>query len=1807
VARRIGEVFVSVEADTSLFRTSAVTGIKKSLIGVSGNIPIRADTAEARTQIEALKRRMTDLNAKLTDVKIRADGRPAESTVRKLQLRLKELADTVASISMETDTTKLDLAIKKEEANLAKLNAQASHLTLDADEKKLASKISAMEADLAKLYEQAGHLTLDADEKRMRSKLADMERQAFHLRAALGDPDGIELNVDKAAAEAKLASLDADILVLEEHMSGLVMDANDKALLSKIYAAEAELRALRELGDIPLIADAVALDAAIANSIAKLEALRAEAADLKIGGKSDLAALAAAEGALLGLEDAAKKLDPELKAVNGKLVTGARNFGRFGLGVLTARVALFGGLSAVSGWHIALDTVIESLAVIIPALVTAAAGLLAFGVAGSDAARAVYNRLLNIHTVSDALDKTIPPMTGHLEDLHDVVRPKVWQLYGDAIAIAHDKTGLFNQLAVKTGDVVDTLAARLTVLATTSGTGLNKFLESGGRDLKEFGRIFTSLGDAFGKLIQVTERTHIAEVLLNIVGAAAKMFDMFTKLPIPILALVIGLHGIYLWSGLAATALTALLRPFGRMAASAAGAKLAGTAVKDLAAAGSSTRFQRLGAAFKDLGSNIAVLPGRVKGLASTFLNFVKGNWPSILIGVGVAALITLGIWLSRTKSRAQEMISEIDQIGKSATVFTVINVTAAQLVKTNSDLAGSQKDLNTQLRQGSFLAPAMSARFGPLGTGAQEAADRVSSLTQKHDELVGTLVTVGGHLAQVSGLFGTDGLAGAEALASVAGVKLSALESKNATVWAAAVQQIAGVVQGYAAMGVGATSVGNAINVLTISQSDQLKNMQTLNSAFDEFTKIVSGPISGFLTFANTLKRFGADAGKTGAQMTGLGSGFDTVSKKMTDASLQLQSDFQDTFNAATQMADAMRLTGVASDKQVSSIKDVVQVMIPMAGSNKAAAAEISALAQEAGGPATTNLKTLAKWAGHTVDPLGKSQKAAQDAAISFFNMSEDAKKLGNTLAQDLTKDMATAAENAVGLQGAMNEFDKDVIKGATDTAKGHKDRKTLLDDLKILNITGPQASAVLKAMTGSVDLNGREALATHKARQSINDDIAVIMKRGPVAKQDLMDMTKAIVEHGIKSDAEKSARKKLIDDLVNTGLSSKTATALVDGLIKKLQNVPKKVATDIEVHAGGTGSIVITGKGTAAGQGNIRFTAQAAEGLYVTQGTTPTADDVIARVSKGELIVPTNMVKAGAVDHLRGMIPGFKTGGFVGLDNRIGSAPGAVAGVEAKLAAKAILSGVTEAVAAARAAVAAAAGSGGGSIAAYARSFLGKIPYQFGGTTLQGMDCSGFTGMVYRHAGFKSIPRTSEAQGMWAQKSDKPQEGGLAFYHSPAGGPDPGHVAIIDKGGGQVISQGGGMGPKLMRLRGMPLLWTGVPPGGFPQAKLTGGKTSGSAQAWMHSHLPDYGWGENQWGSLQGLWTGESGWRWNARNPSSGAYGIPQALPASKMAAAGADWLTNPVTQMRWGSSYIRSVYGNPNTAYTRWLSRSPHWYSRGGLVPGYATGGQIAREGRAYLTAWKTRHGGGWGSAWGPVVLNQQIEAMAAAQHKASVLSHATGLNAGQHRHYSSVAADEAKRLKVLKHELSVERSWRTNLTASDKTLQSYINAAGTKPSLAKNVRAWHAQINQQKATIGNISKMLGWSKAHIAADVAAGRLGPGGTPLPKVTHTSGGDVTDSIGALLHSVISPFARGGMIKSFDKGGVLSPGLTMAYNGTGRNEQVGAQPVHVHFEIGSSGNTEFDAFMLRWIRRNVHVKGAGDVQRAFGEHGKGN
>lgn len=99
------------------------------------------------------------------------------------------------------------------------------------------------------------------------------------------------------------------------------------------------------------------------------------------------------------------------------------------------------------------------------------------------------------------------------------------------------------------------------------------------------------------------------------------------------------------------------------------------------------------------------------------------------------------------------------------------------------------------------------------------------------------------------------------------------------------------------------------------------------------------------------------------------------------------------------------------------------------------------------------------------------------------------------------------------------------------------------------------------------------------------------------------------------------------------------------------------------------------------------------------------------------------------------------------------------------------------------------------------------------------------------------------------------------------------------------------------------------------------------GEYQKYALSLLPDFGWDASELEPLIYLWNRESGWNPNSHNRGSGAHGIPQALPGSKMASEGSDYYTNPEPQIRWGLKYIAGRYGSPSAAWAHFQSRG--WY--------------------------------------------------------------------------------------------------------------------------------------------------------------------------------------------------------------------------------------------------------------------------------------
>jgi predicted transcriptional regulator len=165
---------------------------------------------------------------------------------------------------------------------------------------------------------------------------------------------------------------------------------------------------------------------------------------------------------------------------------------------------------------------------------------------------------------------------------------------------------------------------------------------------------------------------------------------------------------------------------------------------------------------------------------------------------------------------------------------------------------------------------------------------------------------------------------------------------------------------------------------------------------------------------------------------------------------------------------------------------------------------------------------------------------------------------------------------------------------------------------------------------------------------------------------------------------------RANLVRDIINAGNAAHDTKGQIEQMIAQVLNIPLKKAIQIYMETSGSGQIIITGTGinqrtinTTTGQVRA-FGGHTAKGGYVGVGTTPTADDVLLMASKGELVVPEWLVKSGAVNHLRGKIPGFAGGGMVGA---VINAEGQVGRAEADFGASAVQAFALSALSAERA----------------------------------------------------------------------------------------------------------------------------------------------------------------------------------------------------------------------------------------------------------------------------------------------------------------------------------------------------------------------------------------------------------------------------------------------------------------------------------------------------------------------------------------
>jgi hypothetical protein len=340
--------------------------------------------------------------------------------------------------------------------------------------------------------------------------------------------------------------------------------------------------------------------------------------------------------------------------------------------------------------------------------------------------------------------------------------------------------------------------------------------------------------------------------------------------------------------------------------------------------------------------------------------------------------------------------------------------------------------------------------------------------------------------------------------------------------------------------------------------------------------------------------------------------------------------------------------------------------------------------------------------------------------------------------------------------------------------------------------------------------------------------------------------------------------------------------------------------------------------------------------------------------------------------------------------------------------------------------------------------------------------------------------------------------------------------------------------------------------------------------AKQFAVTQMKAFGWGPSQMAALEPLWNGESGWRWNALNRSSGAYGIPQSLPASKMASAGKDWHENAFTQILWGLRYIKDRYGSPSAAYGAWQSRSPHWYAKGGIIrrPMFAMMGEEGPEAIIPLSPNRKKEAAG--------ILSQISPQVGLQSWQDKTLEFFKSLWNVAKPFYGGAAMPM---LNFVEKGIDITRSFVSGPSHGPNTPGS------------RTVNWTHAASN---ALFGNKEWMRQWALDAALHEWVHIFQKPGVFGTPWKAEGGAVDFVRMMGKKIYSMLgidyTPGSVGGQyegwatrvmkelgptwvlrdqfrdpravagLKSavFDKGGWLQPGLTLAANNTGRPEPVG-------------------------------------------------
>jgi len=1149
---------------------------------------------------------------------------------------------------------------------------------------------------------------------------------------------------------------------------------------------------------------------------------------------------------LLGLESQFGRIRRDLDSGVTPALNRARN-AWYGWAVLVNRVPLFGGKTffgllggTIALWHLLADAIIETIAVLVPAGIAFGA----FALAAGDAVTSVLNHLKAVDTVMEATGQAVGPFSNAFEKLAAAVRPRVYELFGQLMQVVNSRMGAFSQLAQQAGTVLGAFGARIEQAIVSSG--FQRFLHNAISDLTTVGDIIGNVFGILGNLIRTVSGVAgvLFHAILDITGAIERLTG--TALFQWLGHAAILMHGFWIWTGLAATAILKLVPLI---------ARLLGVMSETTAAA---TGFARIRGATRDLGN-------AVSGLLPWFRNLIPNlrNWVSGLAKAGGAAegagrgtklfaaamglltkipapawiagavvgLVGLAYWMDQTKSAAQQTLDAI-QSNLEHTVTWGNVTTAAATALARADAA--QRRFTTSINV-SGPAVAKQTQFIGSAYAAQEKltqSQRDYTAGQARFDDQSKLVAF--RLGEITNRYG--GLGQAIGLARLAGIKIQDVVNANTRAWKLDLEQIDGLIQGYKYMGVQSGALGNAVKAVQLVADAQIGAVNNLNQAWTQFLGIVSGGETTFVTFAQdmlsankALAQTGGtprtvtatfQAATTGAQRASASARAASTSFSGLNAqSLQLRSTWLSSIQAAQQYYEALQTqSAAASDASRGEAllhqagADLIRILAPAARGSSTLRQAVYALAQQFRFT-RSQMVQLINHSGSLKKNEEDLQKVNIRLAKSVSDVGKDWAAMATTLQGQVKQALDSVALSSSGTKTAAQNLFEAIHASHPDLATEHQRLETLITDLHSSGLSWSQARDYAEAFTKGLHANWQEILTGSAPRKTLQADTASQISLYKNVANLVATYSGALQKNASQTAAGRAQRLQLVADLNAAGIKAGLSTTAIDKMIASILKIPKSEALRLIMQA--TGQFTISQVESLSRPGGKLSGPQgrAAGGRIPGYGG---GDRFPAMLEGGETVVPKHLTPLVAPLMAAHGVPGFASGGFIGN----GTYP---------------------------------------VVAPQLANF-----YQISASTFQ----KKFTNAMVTDT------RNALATAMKAAQSQ-----------------------LSDFGGHGVIPRGP-IQDYARKLVGA--VWPGL----------------------------------GEWLAFADIVARESGWNTYATNPSSGAYGIPQALPPGKMASAGADWRTNPFTQIRWMVGYIRGRWGDPIRA--DFNERNAHWYDNGGWLP-------------------------------------------------------------------------------------------------------------------------------------------------------------------------------------------------------------------------------------------------------------------------------